>query len=441
MSTEFYFPSRTSQRWLRVGPLAGDLDRFATRLKAQGYAHPSAVSKLRLVSNLSRWLEHQGLGVEALDEPRIEAFLLTRGPRCVRRGEATTARQLLSHLRASGRVHPVPSSPENSNPFAQIEWRYERFLVNERGLSRATVENYLPIIHTFLAKRFATGAVALTTLTVRDLNRFIVRQSQRLSRSRAKLLVTALRSFLRHLHQRGDIPADLAGALLPVVSWRLSGVPKSLAPEQVEAIIDSCDLRTAAGRRDRAILLLLARLTSNAAWSFGGKTFEIDLVGQIDRAVLIIEAKSVSLTPEGFRGAPARVKRHVRDLVVDPADQSARLEQIIRDAKAGVPSCLDVASSLAVDARTVDTVVRMSVTLDDFSMIASCEGELRAAGWVPSATRLAPTLNVADLICISDILDDPSVCRFLLRMYRTGEEQGYEHRREAGAAYIDPSTW
>ena len=151
-----------------------------------------------------------------------------------------------------------------------------------------------------------------------------------------------------------------------------------------------------------------ARLTSNATWSFEGKTFETDLVGQVDRTVLIIEAKSAALTPEGLRGAAARVKRHVRDLVVDPADQSARLEQIIWDSKAGVPSCLDVASSLAVDAQTVDTVVRMSVTLDDFSMIASCEGELRTAGWVPSTTRLAPTLNVADLICISDILDEPA---------------------------------
>ena len=260
MSTEFYFPSRTSQRWLRVGPLAGDLDRFASRLKSQGYARPSAVSKLRLVSNLSRWLQHQGLGVEALDEPRIEAFLLTRGPGCVRRDEATTARQLLSHLRAGGRIPLAAPSPQRSNPFATIERRYEHFLVNERGVSRATVENYLPIIDAFLAERFATGTVALEALTVRDVNRFIVRQSQRLSRSRAKLLVTALRSFLRHLHQRADLPTDLASALLPVVSWRLSGVPKSLAPEQVEAVLDSCDPRTAAGRRDRAILLLLARL-------------------------------------------------------------------------------------------------------------------------------------------------------------------------------------
>ena len=260
MSTEFFFPSRASQRWLRVGPLADDLDRFATRLEAQGYARPTAVSKLRLVRNLSRWLEHQALGVEALDEPHIEAFLLTRGPRRVQRGEATTARQLLSHLRASGRIPLAPSAPESSNRFAQIELRYERFLVSERGLSRATVENYLPIIHTFLGERFAARTVALEMLTVRDVHQFIVRQSRRLSRSRAKLLVTALRSFLRHLHQRADIPVDLAGALLPVVSWRLSGVPKSLAPEQVEAIVDSCDPRTAAGRRDRAIVLLLARL-------------------------------------------------------------------------------------------------------------------------------------------------------------------------------------
>ena len=150
------------------------------------------------------------------------------------------------------------------------------------------------------------------------------------------------------------------------------------------------------------------RLTSNATWSFEGKTFETDLIAQVDRTALIIEAKSAALTPPGLRGSPARVKRHVRDLVVNPAEQSARLEQIIWDSKAGVPSCLDVLSSLALDVQTIDTVVRMSVTLDDFSMIASSERELRSAGWVPSTTRLAPTLNVADLICLSDLLDKPS---------------------------------
>ena len=233
------------------------------------------------------------------------AFLLTRGPRCVQRGEAATVRQLLSHLRTSGRIALAPSPPENSNPFAQIERRYERFLVNERGLSRATVQNYLPIIHTFLAERFATRAVALKALTVGDVNQFIVRQSQRLSRSRAKLLVTALRSFLRHLHQRGDIPADLASALLPVVSWRLSGVPKSLAPEQVEAIIDSCDLRTVAGRRDRAVVLLLARLGLR-----GGEVAAMTL-DDLDR-----DASVVTVSGKGRRRHALPLPREVGEALV-----------------------------------------------------------------------------------------------------------------------------
>ena len=62
-------------------------------------------------------------------------------------------------------------------------------------------------------------------------------------------MVTALRSFLRHLHQQGELPADLADAVLPVMCWRLSGLPKSLAPEQVMAILASCDRETLSGRR------------------------------------------------------------------------------------------------------------------------------------------------------------------------------------------------
>ena len=73
-------------------------------------------------------------------------------------------------------------------------------------------------------------------------------------------MVTALRSFLRFLHQRGDITVDLAGAVPPVMHWRLSGLPKSLPAEQVESMLASCDQSTPVGRRDYAILLLLARL-------------------------------------------------------------------------------------------------------------------------------------------------------------------------------------
>jgi len=260
MSIELFFPDPTSQRRFRVGPLACDLDGFAAQLAAEGYSHSSARNKLRLIRDLSRWLEHEGLDVEVLDELRVRAFLVARGSRRTAQREATTARQLLSYLRANDRIPAAPSGPSSDSAMGRMEQAYERFLVRERGLTSATVKNYLPTVHVFLTERFGTETIELERLVAQDANQFILRHAQHLSRTRAKLLVTALRSFLRFLYQRGDIPIDLASALLPVMHWRLSGLPKSLAPEQVNSMLDSCDRSTVIGRRDYAILLLLARL-------------------------------------------------------------------------------------------------------------------------------------------------------------------------------------
>ncbi len=147
--------------------------------------------------------------------------------------------------------------------------------------------------------------------------------------------------------------------------------------------------------------------TLNAKWNYRGTRYETDLVGQVDRVALIVEAKSGALTVQGLRGAPGRVKRHVHDLVVEPAEQSARLEQLIRQAKSGETAAVDTISSLGLEPDKVDTVIRISVTLDDFSMMAIAERELKAAGWVPPALRLAPTLNITDLVCVAEILSEP----------------------------------
>jgi site-specific recombinase XerD len=81
-----------------------------------------------------------------------------------------------------------------------------------------------------------------------------------MSPGRVKLMVTALRSFLRFLFQHGQIEANLAEAVPAVVDWRLSTIPKYLSVEEIEGLLDACDQSTSTGRRDRAILLLLARL-------------------------------------------------------------------------------------------------------------------------------------------------------------------------------------
>jgi integrase/recombinase XerD len=73
-------------------------------------------------------------------------------------------------------------------------------------------------------------------------------------------MTTALRALFRFLFQAGELGVDLSLAVPTVPDWRLATLPRSLTPEHVERLLAACDRRTATGRRDHAILRLLARL-------------------------------------------------------------------------------------------------------------------------------------------------------------------------------------
>lgn len=151
-----------------------------------------------------------------------------------------------------------------------------------------------------------------------------------------------------------------------------------------------------------------ARLQAGAKWAVGEDCYETDVLLILDRTVLIVEAKSAALSVQGLRGAPERIKRHVQELLVEPAVQSNRLAQLIDAARGGDAACLRTLNPLGIDAATVDQVIRLSVTLEDLSVLASCEAELKEAGWVSANLVLAPTLNLTDLGCVVDILEEPA---------------------------------
>ena len=216
--------------------------------------------KLRLASGLSLWLDGCGLALDALDERRVEEFLRALDPQRRRHGDAATGRQLLAHLRQHGRVPAATAVPHPEGQSEQIQRAYERFLVNERGVCGSTAGGYVSLVGRFLAERFGAEDIELKSLSALDANQFILRHAQDWSHSRGRQAVTALRGFLRRLYQREEIPADLAEAVLPVRNSRSSEPPKSLPAEEVEAILSCCDRSTVVGRRDHAILLLLARL-------------------------------------------------------------------------------------------------------------------------------------------------------------------------------------
>ncbi len=241
-----------------IGPLARHIDKFLAHLDREGYAPKTKQAKCAVVANLSRWLKRRRLPLAKLNERRLKQFRVT-GRSVLHRGDAFTAQQLLEFLRGLGCI-PALRKKIDDSAAAELTRDFERFLSSERGLSPSTLVNYLPVARSFLAEHFGRKPLRFTDLRLQDLHRFILHEARRVSRKRAQLTVTALRSFLRFLRQRGAINTDLATALPTVASWRLSHLPKSLSPEQVERVLECCDRSTRTGQRDYAILLLLARL-------------------------------------------------------------------------------------------------------------------------------------------------------------------------------------
>jgi site-specific recombinase XerD len=116
------------------------------------------------------------------------------------------------------------------------------------------------VLGRFLRQRFGTGAIDPRAITIEDVTRFVSEEIPARSPASAQLHASTMRSFLRFLWQTGQTARDLTAAIPPVRRWRLVDVPKYLTADDVQRVLDACPRASAVGRRDYAILLLLARL-------------------------------------------------------------------------------------------------------------------------------------------------------------------------------------
>lgn len=247
---------------LRVGvrgPLEGYAAGFAAELVSAGYRPASAAVHLRVLGRLSRWLETEGLLAAELSEEQVERFRRLHVARFASLRGMQGLVPLLSYLRGLG-VVPAPERPVMTAADELLE-RYREYLISERGLVRETARGYVDIVRPFVRSRVGPdGELVLRDLVAADVLGFLLSESRWRSRKSAKTLVTALRSLLGWLHAEGRIARALAGAVPAVAGWRLTGLPKGLDGDQVGLLLKSCDLATAAGRRDSAILTMLVRL-------------------------------------------------------------------------------------------------------------------------------------------------------------------------------------
>lgn len=259
MTDHFFRDFRTAPH-LHDGPLGVYVDDFAALLQEQGYSSQSACMQTRLVADLSCWLQRQGLGANDVSPQRFKSYLKYRRHHLrPNRGDASALQKLISLLRERGIVCRQRCRAIQG-PRELLEQAFEQYLSLERGLSQATVVNYLPFVRQFLLERFGSGRIRLSKLCAADIIDFVQHHAHDFSFGRTKLMLSALRSFLRHLRHRGKITTDLAACVPCVPNWSFASLPKFLLPGQVQQVLDHCDRRTETGKRDYAILLLLARL-------------------------------------------------------------------------------------------------------------------------------------------------------------------------------------
>ncbi len=243
------------------GPLKEYIDSFAEYTSPLGYALNSIHRQVLLAACFSRWLKQNEIELHHIAPDHPRQYLQYRAQQ-VRpsSGNAAALNHLIDFLRSEDVIPAEVISVPQLTPAECCVLAYEKYLREARNLAEATILNYVPFARWFLKDCFGAGSIKISTLCARDIVRFVQRQAPRLHMKRAKLMTSALRSFLTYLRYQGELVLDLAGAVPIVANWSMPSVPRVISTEQVSQLLASIDRRTATGRRDYAILLLLARL-------------------------------------------------------------------------------------------------------------------------------------------------------------------------------------
>ena len=243
------------------GPLAPYAAGFEWWLRSRSYSPSAAANRLCQLDQLSRWLGGETLTVEDLTEVRAVEFASSRREAgLVTWTSPKSTALLLEYLREIG-VMPTPAATLASGPLEELLADYGRYLQVERRLAEHTVRDaYLPAARLFLAGREGLDGLGLARLSAADVSMFLIAECPKRSVTGARDLASALRSFLRYLHLAGLIEAPLVWAVPSVADLRDRTLPRGLDPGAVRKLLASCDRRRTVGRRDYAILLLLARL-------------------------------------------------------------------------------------------------------------------------------------------------------------------------------------
>lgn len=172
---------------------------------------------------------------------------------------------------------PVESAVSTIHDLDRFLAEYAQYLEFDRGLAQCTIERSKTVAQDLVRECFGSEALSWERLRARDVTGFLLRYAKGVKPVSAKGMASGLRRFLRYLQMRGEIATDLASAVPSVADRGSRGDLRSrLEGEQVKSLLANCDRTKATGRRDYAILLLLARLGLRAGEVFAMELSDVD---------------------------------------------------------------------------------------------------------------------------------------------------------------------
>lgn len=250
------------QIWLLTpGPLLPFVRQFTEHHRDLGYNELTVKIYGAAARHFAHWLQRSKIPPEAIDNSVIERFARHRC-RCPggRKRQSVSfkyvnrVRRFVRFLRGEGVVPPLPPEPAS----AADKWiaAFEDWCRSHRGITERTINGNRKNLKKILLELGDDP----NTYDAALIRRVMLAQANRHKPCYTQRIASTLRSYLRFLAAQGECRAGLDGAVPRTAEWKLSSLPRYISPTCVEKVIASCDLAKPHGIRNRAILLLLARL-------------------------------------------------------------------------------------------------------------------------------------------------------------------------------------
>lgn len=258
---ELFFEAPFALAQLRLGASGPYIDGFAQKLNDEGYSAWSATRLIRSAVHFGHFVQQRSHSVESIDEGTLSDFHQHEPCTCLYFRGGTSehgyrgAKLFLDYLRDRGIAQTTETAP------APLIEPFQQWLRHRLGLKESTQYRYGRRVSA-LIEALGDDPGRYSAQLIRG---FVLSYSRRCGRAGTASLCTAVRAFLGFLVAQGGYPAGLEHSLPALPGWREASPPQHLTPDEVERVLGSCDENAAIGLRNRAILLLLARLGLRAA--------------------------------------------------------------------------------------------------------------------------------------------------------------------------------